>query len=123
MKRRLPASILAVLMMVLVIVAAQTALGAPATTVRGDIPVEKLWDHGSLPAAQQPQSVTVKLMQGSKLVQQLTLTEGTDGRWTGVFENVPLYTNGSPIDYTVTEAPLGDLCHDGCPAAVPGIGF
>ena len=47
MKRRLPASILAVLMMALIIVAAQTALGAPATTVRGDIPVEKLWDHGS----------------------------------------------------------------------------
>ena len=76
MKRRLPASILAVLMMALIIVAAQTALGAPATTVRGDIPVEKLWDHGSLPAAQQPQSVTVKLMQGSKVIQQITLTEG-----------------------------------------------
>ncbi|MGN0785614.1 MAG: Cna B-type domain-containing protein, partial [Candidatus Aphodomorpha sp.] len=108
MKRRLPASILAVLMMALVIVAAQTALGAPATTVRGDIPVEKLWDHGSLPAAQQPQSVTVKLMQGNKMIQQITLTEGADGRWTGVFVDVPLLTNGAPIDYTVTEAPLSD---------------
>ena len=108
MKRRLPASILAVLMMALIIVAAQTALGAPATTVRGDIPVEKLWDHGSLPAAQQPQSVAVKLMQGSKVIQQITLIEGADGRWTGVFANVPLFTNGTPIDYTVTEAPLAD---------------
>ena len=75
-------------MVLLVIVAAQTALGAPAVTVRGDIPVEKLWDHGTLPAAQQPQRITAKLMQGSTVVQQITLTKGADGRWLGAFQDV-----------------------------------
>ena len=106
MKRRLPASILAVLMVLLVIVAAQTALGAPAVTVRGDIPVEKQWDHGTLPAAQQPQRITAKLMQGSTVVQQITLTKGADGRWLGAFQDVPLFANGAVVSYTVTEEPL-----------------
>ena len=106
MKRRLPASILVVLMVLLVIVAAQTALGAPAVTVRGDIPVEKQWDHGTLPVAQQPQRITAKLVQGSTVVQQITLTKGTDGRWLGAFRDVPLFANGAVVSYTVTEEPL-----------------
>ncbi len=40
------------------------------------------------------------------MVQQISLSKGADGRWLGVFQDVPLFADGAVVPYTVTEEPL-----------------
>ncbi len=72
-----------------------------------DIPVKKIWEHGSNIEANYPASVTVKLMNGQIEAGSLTLTAAdadSDGNWTGVFTEVPGFdANGAAINYTVAE--------------------
>ncbi len=61
---------------------------------------EKIWVGDSNIA--RPDSITVKVMNGEEVANEATVT--SDGNWKYEFTNLPKYSNGSLIDYTVVEA-------------------
>ena len=70
-----------------------------------DIPVEKVWSDGQNQDGLRPASVTVTLTaNGQTTGKTLTLNEGNN--WAGVFENVYVNANGTPIHYAVVETPV-----------------
>lgn len=61
------------------------------------IPVEKIWDHGTNPEPSRPAAVTVNLKNGETVIDSMTLTADCD--WKGVFTELPAGGN-----YSVEEA-------------------
>lgn len=61
------------------------------------IPVEKIWDHGTNPESSRPAAVTVNLKNGETVIDSMTLTADCD--WKGVFTELPVGGN-----YSVEEA-------------------
>lgn len=73
-----------------------------ATSDTVDIPVTKSWvgDNESM----RPDSITLRLWNGSTEVQSTTITPDDNGNWAGKFTGVPKYdASGNVISYTVTE--------------------
>lgn len=57
------------------------------------IPVEKIWDHGTNPESSRPAAVTVNLKNGETVIDSMTLTADCD--WKGVFTELPVGGNYS----------------------------
>ncbi len=62
-----------------------------------EIEVTKEWDDNNNQDNLRPASVTIKLSDGKSLVLD------SSNNWTGKFENLPKYENGTEITYTITE--------------------
>ena len=69
-----------------------------------DISVSKTWEGGS--AASRPQSITVNLLANGEKVASKTVRAADD--WTCTFTDMPVYSNGEEIVYTVTEDAVDD---------------
>ncbi len=66
--------------------------------------VTKIWKDGDNNDGKRPESIQVKLMNGSETVDTITLTGDPDSdTWTGTFKEVYVYENGDEIPYTVKE--------------------
>jgi V8-like Glu-specific endopeptidase len=63
---------------------------------------EKVWVHGTNPASRQPAQVTVYAIDGSRIVQQQTLTAADNWQWS--FTLPRFDAEGNEIRYTVDEA-------------------
>ena len=71
------------------------------------IDVEKVWQDGNDADGKRPESITVDLKSGSEVVRSITIKADSEGKWTGVFEDVPRFDDsGKEIQYTVEEQPV-----------------
>ena len=69
------------------------------------VTVVKAWDDNNNQDGFRPNDVEVTLYANGEATEYiLTLNEGN--HWTGSFVNLPVYENGSVIDYTVVETPV-----------------
>lgn len=67
-----------------------------------DIPVTKVWeDYDNHYGARK--TVTVDAKVGNKVKQTITISADEDGNWNGTFTNLPKYSNGQKIQYTISE--------------------
>ena len=73
----------------------------PVTT---EINVTKVWNDENDYDGIRPDSVTVYLFADGEKVNELILT-AADG-WIGTFSNLPVYKNGSAINYSIAEGPV-----------------
>ena len=71
----------------------------PETTA---LQVVKAWDDGADKDGIRPETVTVRLYANGEKT-DLTLELNAEGKWTGAFENLPVYEEGEEIRYTVKE--------------------
>ena len=55
------------------------------------IDVEKVWQDGNDADGKRPESITVDLKSGSEVVRSITIKADSEGKWTGVFEDVPRF--------------------------------
>lgn len=65
------------------------------------IPVEKIWDHGTNPESSRPAAVTVNLKNGETTIDSMTLTADCD--WKGVFTELPAGGNYSVEEVAVPQ--------------------
>lgn len=75
-------------------------------TVMVEIPGEKTWDLTGYPESVKPDSITVRLMEGGRLVEEKTVSPDENGRWLYNFTAPKYDADGNEIAYTVEEAPL-----------------
>ena len=72
----------------------------PETT---EVEVTKVWNDNDNQDGKRPASVTVVLMADGEKVDTIEIKAAEDGTWTGKFENLPVYSSGKEIVYTVAE--------------------
>ena len=70
----------------------------PETT---QITVNKVWDDNNNQDGIRPNEIVIHLLGDGQIVKTVTLTEG---KWSTVFENLPVYKDGKLIEYEVKEA-------------------
>ena len=66
-----------------------------------EVPVGKTWDDANNQDGKRTDSVIVELMNGNVVIQTITLNQANN--WQHVFTNVPKYSKGKLINYTVRE--------------------
>ena len=71
-----------------------------------EIPVLKHWSDSNNKAGNRPSSITVRLLADGKEVKVATITPDAAGRWTYTFTDLPKYSQGKEIKYTITEDPV-----------------
>ncbi|MBQ8584990.1 MAG: Cna B-type domain-containing protein, partial [Butyricicoccus sp.] len=71
-----------------------------------DISVTKIWDDENNVDNKRPSSVTVQLTANGSVVKEATLRES--GGWKYRWNDLPVYENGSKINYAVTETVVPD---------------
>lgn len=71
----------------------------PETT---SVQVVKAWDDGNNKDGIRPEAVTVRLYANNQKT-DMTLELSAEGKWTGAFENLPVYEDGETINYAVKE--------------------
>ena len=71
-----------------------------------EIPVVKHWSDSNNKAGNRPSSITVRLLADGKEVQVATITPDARGSWTYTFTDLPKYSEGKEIKYTITEDPV-----------------
>lgn len=64
---------------------------------------EKTWNDNNNRDGKRPESITIRLMNGSKQVDSKVVTPDSKGNWYWSFEGLPEYENGNKIEYTVVE--------------------
>ena len=69
-----------------------------------DIEVVKIWDDNNNADGNRPKSITVHLYAGGEKVRSAKLTAANG--WKHTFGELPKFTNGHPITYTVKEDPV-----------------
>ena len=72
-------------------------------TIRTEVKVEKIWDDQDDKDGLRPRSVTVNLLANGEKVESGTVSPDEEGGWSYTFENLPAYSGGKEIKYTVTE--------------------
>ncbi len=77
----------------------------PETT---SVTVTKLWDDEDDQDGKRLESITVNLLADGTVYDTATVTEAEDGTWTVTFSNLPKYSNGNEINYTVSEVAVTD---------------
>ncbi|MBQ9068197.1 MAG: Cna B-type domain-containing protein, partial [Eggerthellaceae bacterium] len=68
-----------------------------------DIDVIKIWDDADDQDGMRPDSITLKLLADGEQVGAATVTPDENGVWSCTFSNLPKYSNGSEIAYTIVE--------------------
>ena len=66
------------------------------------IPVQKVWQDNNNAYGRRPNSVTVYLYANGEYTDKVLILSRRGG-WVGSFDNLPRYSNGQPIEYTVRE--------------------
>ncbi|MCG5102781.1 Cna B-type domain-containing protein [Oceanobacillus alkalisoli] len=66
-----------------------------------EIPVKKIWDDDDDRDRVRPNNVTVTLLADGEIERQAVLNEAGD--WEHTFKNLPVYENGTKINYSLTE--------------------
>ena len=72
------------------------------TTLSG----EKTWNDANNQDGIRPESITINLLANGKEVDSKTVTAADD--WKYSFDNLDVYSEGTKIDYTITETPVAD---------------
>ncbi|MGM9941378.1 MAG: Cna B-type domain-containing protein [Bulleidia sp.] len=78
------------------------------TTING----AKVWSDDDNRDGIRPESITVNLLADGVKAADTTVSVGSDGNWTYTFENVPKYSNGKLIQYTVSEEKVSGYTTD-----------
>ena len=68
-----------------------------------NIKITKTWDDGNNQDGKRPTEIKVKLLADGKQVQEATVKANDDGKWEYEFKDVPKYSKGKEIKYTITE--------------------
>lgn len=84
------------------IVVTNTYVGVPKVEIRG----EKTWDKNGVESLELPESITVKLMDGEKAVDEQTVILNSEGKWLYSFTADKYRADGTEIIYTVSEVPV-----------------
>ena len=71
--------------------------------LKSKVTVKKVWDDGNNVDGDRPETVTVNIMQGSKLARTITLNAANN--WTAETD-LPVRSGGKTIDYTFEEDPV-----------------
>ena len=71
-----------------------------------EIPVRKVWSDSNNKFGNRPASITVRLLADDKEVQVATVTPDARGIWSYTFTELPKYSQGKEIKYTITEDPV-----------------
>ncbi|MCL2547025.1 MAG: Cna B-type domain-containing protein [Oscillospiraceae bacterium] len=70
-----------------------------------DIEGEKTWVNPD--GVELPEYITVRLMDGDRVVAEVEVRPDANGEWHFIFENLPKYdADGNEIEYTVVEVPI-----------------
>ena len=72
----------------------------PETT---QVPVEKVWNDSNDQDGLRPTNITVKLLSDGTAVSGKTATLDESNSWKYTFKDLPVYSNGTKIEYTVQE--------------------
>ena len=70
------------------------------------IPVEKIWEDSENQDGKRPSSISVNLLANGTVVKGKSLELNVSNNWKGTFSNIPVYSNGTKITYTVAEVNL-----------------
>ncbi|NEW65599.1 Cna B-type domain-containing protein [Carnobacteriaceae bacterium zg-84] len=77
-----------------------------------DIQGKKVWDDANNQDGKRPESITLELMNGDKVVQKQIVKAPEDNttasEWGYQFKELPVYENGQEIAYSVREVPVKD---------------
>lgn len=76
----------------------------------------KTWNDNGDQDGKRPESITIRLMNGTKEVDRRVVSPDNDGNWSWKFEGLQKYANGQLINYTIEEEPVagyGDPVVDG----------
>ena len=68
-----------------------------------NIKITKTWDDGNNQDGKRPTEIKVKLLANGEQVQEATVKANDDGKWEYEFKDVPKYSKGKEIKYTITE--------------------
>ena len=68
---------------------------------RTSVSVNKVWDDNGNIGGTRPEGLNVRLQRNGVTILAATLNE--KNRWSATVNNLPLFENGSPVDYTWTE--------------------
>ena len=68
-----------------------------------NIKITKTWDDGNNQDGKRPTEIKIKLLADGKQVQESTVKANDDGKWEYEFKDVPKYSKGKEIKYTITE--------------------
>lgn len=69
------------------------------TTIRGT----KIWDDSDDQDGKRPESITVNALANGEVVASQTVRADEDGKWNYTFADLPKYSDGKEITYTVSE--------------------
>ncbi|WP_462421871.1 Cna B-type domain-containing protein [Salinicoccus sp. Marseille-QA3877] len=75
-----------------------------------EVSVSKEWEDADNQDGVRPNNVTVNLLDGSSIVESVVLSE--ENAWQHTFTDLPVYANGSEIDYSVTENTVANYSTD-----------
>ena len=73
-----------------------------------NIPVEKKWNDANNQDEKRPAMITVDLYANGTYKDKLVLTADKEGNWKGTFTNLPKYSEGKEIKYTIQEETVTD---------------
>jgi len=68
-----------------------------------DITGEKIWDDGNDQDGIRPESITVNLLADGAEIDEEVVTPDTEENWEYAFTDLPKYSEGEAIDYTIEE--------------------
>ena len=79
----------------------QVTLYAKYEEIKTSVKVTKVWDDSDNESGKRPESVTVTLVQDEEDIDSIELSE--ENEWTHTFTDLPAYSDGEEITYTVRE--------------------
>ena len=72
---------------------------------RTAVSVRKVWDDRNNAGGMRPDALSVRLQSNGSVI--LSATLNADNGWSATVNNLPLYENGSPVEYSWTEQTIG----------------
>ena len=72
---------------------------------RTAVSVRKVWDDRNNAGGMRPDALSVRLQSNGSVI--LSATLNADNGWSATVNNLPLYENGSPVEYSWTEQTVG----------------
>lgn len=79
----------------------KTTITNTYTPEKIEIEGSKTWDDNNNQDGKRPESIKINLYADGEYLDSRTVTEADDWKWT--FDNLDVYVNGTPIEYTITE--------------------
>ena len=79
----------------------KTTITNTYTPEKIEIEGSKTWDDNNNQVGKRPESIKINLYADGEYLDSRTVTEADKWKWT--FDNLDVYANGTPIEYTITE--------------------